>query len=77
MTETNNSPTKPNEPACPECSRLASRVEELENALGDVLAMAVTEHDSTYVGGESCEGCQAVSRVEKVLARTHAEEKPK
>jgi hypothetical protein len=25
--------TKPNEPACPECSRLASRVEELEELL--------------------------------------------
>jgi hypothetical protein len=33
MTETTNSPTKPNEPACTECSRLASRVEELREYL--------------------------------------------
>jgi hypothetical protein len=63
MSETTNSPTKPNEPACTECSRLASRVEELENLIAkqsgcsrcnDSASGSTSANDSTEIRSEMC-----------------------
>jgi hypothetical protein len=74
MTETTNSPTKPNEPACPECSSLASRVEELDAEI----ARLGSDHNLEYC---DCEFCQLRAfrfkqrLADKGLAGAHAEEK--
>jgi hypothetical protein len=72
MPERTNSPTKPNEPACTECSRLASRVEELEKCLRQMTEIAkgyrVIGYDHKFLR-------TAIAGAEKLLAGAHAEEK--